>query len=248
MKHILFSNYWSILLCFWAMAACKKDDAATQASAVRPVPLFKVQNDNCEAPCEVVFSNLSSDADNFLWNFGDNGTSSDKDAKHTYNQGGTFTVSLKATKGSISLSTTQNVTILAPYSKVTIKKITLKSFPAAKADGTKWDGTTNPDVFIEVRSKADKKLLYRPDNILQYLNFDPAKLPIVYVLDPALLINGLDQDIDFAVYDSDTTEISELIGLVTFRFSDYKSAKTLPTSLEKKVGDTTISLELSWSR
>jgi len=44
----------------------------------------------------VTFSNCSSDAGYFLWSFGDNTTSIEENPTHTYNQPGTFTISLAA--------------------------------------------------------------------------------------------------------------------------------------------------------
>lgn len=48
------------------------------------------------APAVINFSNLSADADNYLWNFGDSTTSTNDTTTHIYTTPGTYTVSLIA--------------------------------------------------------------------------------------------------------------------------------------------------------
>ena len=57
--------------------------------------------DGC-LPFEVSFNNTTTNASNYLWNFGDGETSSDEFPVHTYLTEGTFTVTLLATVGSCS--------------------------------------------------------------------------------------------------------------------------------------------------
>jgi PKD repeat protein len=45
---------------------------------------------------KVVFKNKSENADNFIWNFGDNTTSNSKEAIHNYNKNGRYSVTLTA--------------------------------------------------------------------------------------------------------------------------------------------------------
>lgn len=80
-----------------------------------PVAAFTVQNNNCTAACEIGFTNLSTYGNTYAWDFGDGGTATDANPKHTYAKGGTYTVKLTANgdQGK-SGSATQTVTIKTP--------------------------------------------------------------------------------------------------------------------------------------
>ncbi|MGD1845348.1 MAG: M4 family metallopeptidase [Salibacteraceae bacterium] len=62
-------------------------------------------NESCEAPFLVAFSNNSSNASSFTWNFGDGNTSSQPNPNHVYSNYGTYTVSLVADGGSCGIDT-----------------------------------------------------------------------------------------------------------------------------------------------
>lgn len=79
-----------------------------------PTPNFTFTGDNKPAPCEVTFTNSSTNATTYLWEFGDGASGTDLNPKHTYTTGGTFTVKLTATgKGGVN-STTKSVVIQNP--------------------------------------------------------------------------------------------------------------------------------------
>ncbi len=69
----------------------------------KPIADFMVMSDQeGEAPFEVEFYNLSENADTYLWEFGDESTSTDEHPIHTYTKSGTYSVKLTASKGSLS--------------------------------------------------------------------------------------------------------------------------------------------------
>ncbi len=59
----------------------------------------------CQAPATVDFKNLSSNSGNFVWNFGDGGTSTQYNPSHTYTSVGTFNVQLIALGGNCGSDT-----------------------------------------------------------------------------------------------------------------------------------------------
>ncbi len=67
------------------------------ADAGRPIASFVVDQGACCVPCEIAFSNLSSEADAFVWDFGD-GTRSTEPIPpgHSYQQAGDYVVILIA--------------------------------------------------------------------------------------------------------------------------------------------------------
>jgi gliding motility-associated-like protein len=77
---------------------------------------------SCKAPLTVNFQDISPDAVSWQWNFGDGGTSTQKNPAHTYNSAGYFDVTLTITdsKGCQNTYTqTSFVQIVAPVINVT---------------------------------------------------------------------------------------------------------------------------------
>jgi len=124
---------------------------------------------------EVTFENLSTGADSYLWDFGDGNTSTEENPVHVYTDGGTFTVSLKATNEGGDNTYEEDITLTKP---------------AAVIDGTfsDWDEYTaiysDPDAengtLVEFKMTSDAAFLYfyvkgnaNTDPILQvYLDKD----------------------------------------------------------------------------
>ncbi len=60
---------------------------------------------------EAAFSNISTAADSYTWDFGDGNTSTDTNPTHTYDVDGTYTITLVATNDCGSTSMSQDITI-----------------------------------------------------------------------------------------------------------------------------------------
>jgi PKD repeat protein len=97
------------------------------------------------APLTVQFFDLSTNATSWSWDFGDGGTSTEQDPKHTYTTGGTFTVKLTASNsGSNDVLTSANLISVLPNAlkNVDLSKYTIK--------------TTNHNIHIDgVQSKVE---------------------------------------------------------------------------------------------
>lgn len=84
---------------------CESKIQITEYVETNQTPEVKIGADKtfyCTSPFTVNFTDLSngsSGSDNFLWDFGDGNTSTQRNPKHTYNKSGQFNVSLKITKG-----------------------------------------------------------------------------------------------------------------------------------------------------
>jgi len=63
---------------------------------------------------EVTFTNTSTNATSYEWDFGDSQTSTEENPVHTYTNDGTYTVTLTATNVCGSVTTTQEVTVITP--------------------------------------------------------------------------------------------------------------------------------------
>lgn len=82
--------------------------------AVKPVANFTTPSGKLVAPAEVTFTNTSLKAETYAWDFGDGGTSTEASPVHRYTHSGNYTVVLKATKGSKTVTRKQMIQITAP--------------------------------------------------------------------------------------------------------------------------------------
>jgi PKD repeat protein len=84
-----------------ATNACGSDDEVKTnyitVTCTPPVAAFSGAPTSGEVPLTVNFTNQSSGATSYLWNFGDSQTSTATNPSHTYTQAGSFTVTLTAT-------------------------------------------------------------------------------------------------------------------------------------------------------
>lgn len=78
-----------------------------------PIASFTYSGANTFAPDIVTFTNTSTNATSYLWNFGDGNTSTIVSPSHTFTTSGTFTVTLTATNSKGSNSSSQVVNVLA---------------------------------------------------------------------------------------------------------------------------------------
>ncbi len=83
-----------LLLSILALTACNGGD---DTPPIIPVAIFLQDRDVIEVGEAVTFTNESESAESFLWDFGDNGSSTDENPVHTYTRRGTFTITLTTT-------------------------------------------------------------------------------------------------------------------------------------------------------
>ncbi len=86
---------------FVKIGNCQSDLATIVIPPIAKVPVANFNTDptfnfKFSVPIPIIFTNLSMDADSYLWNFGDGTTSIEKNPTHTYQQKGTYEISLTA--------------------------------------------------------------------------------------------------------------------------------------------------------
>ncbi|HKC67832.1 MAG TPA: PKD domain-containing protein, partial [Bacteroidia bacterium] len=86
----------------------------TLVAPTNPVAVFTALN-QVNVGDNVVFTNNSTNATNYIWNFGDGGVSSMQTPNYTYNNAGTYTVTLQAINVNCNdtVSSTQVITVNA---------------------------------------------------------------------------------------------------------------------------------------
>jgi peptidyl-prolyl cis-trans isomerase B (cyclophilin B) len=84
-------------------------------SCAKPIANFTYKTpEGTQAPSDILFDNTSQKATTYEWNFGDGKTSTDTKPTHHYTSSGTYSIKLKAIKGSKSNTYEQKITIEAP--------------------------------------------------------------------------------------------------------------------------------------
>lgn len=90
------------------LLGCSKDTPSTP-----PVADFSFTGANVTAPATVQFTNSSTNATSYSWDFGDGSSSTNVNPSHNYTTGGVFIVKLTATGAGGSNSVTKNVTLIS---------------------------------------------------------------------------------------------------------------------------------------
>ena len=102
--------FLSVFAFSFLLFGCSKDTPAP----VTPAPTVDFSYTGAgQAPSTVSFTSITTNATTYLWDFGDNGSSTAQNPQHTYTSGGVFTVKLTATGGGGSNSVTKTVNIIA---------------------------------------------------------------------------------------------------------------------------------------
>ncbi len=106
---------------------CKDSVSKSIIIKSKPVTNFSVnKTTGCQVPFTVNFSNTSTGAQTYVWNFGDGNTSSAANPVHTYTKTGNFTVRLISTNSNGCSDTVTK----AQYIKIQEPSIVLNNLPA----------------------------------------------------------------------------------------------------------------------
>ncbi len=110
-------NLFYLLFAIIMMGGCTKS-----APAPAPVASFTWSASSSTAPSVVSFTNTSTNATTYSWDFGNGSTSNVASPSHTYTSAGSFIVKLTVTGAGGTNSTTQTVNIAAPTAlEITVK-------------------------------------------------------------------------------------------------------------------------------
>ena len=107
-----------MICCFLVIisTACSLDPIDAPVEEPEVIADFSFSPNSCQAPCSISFTDLSQNATQWKWNFGDPSSGSDnesneKNPSHTYAVAGEYTVTLEASSSSKMSQITKTVTI-----------------------------------------------------------------------------------------------------------------------------------------
>lgn len=117
-------------------------DSIVKNIVVKPRPVTAFTGDptgSCQAPLTVNFSNTTTDAVSYLWNFGDGTTSTQLNPTKTYNNTGTYTVRLTAT----GLNGCTNTMVRTNYIRILPPSATITNLPQSGCAPFTWTFTSS---------------------------------------------------------------------------------------------------------
>ena len=141
---------------------------------------FTAPSTEGRAPLTVEFTNLSENADSFVWKFGDGTQSTEPEPTHTYGDRGIYTVTLTAV-GAEDAADTKTRTAYIRVQGIITRTIHLDE--DAYVRNTRPDKTYN-DIQLQVRSRSD-------DIWYSYVGFElPSDIPVESLDSVTLVFEG----------------------------------------------------------
>jgi PKD repeat protein len=205
-----------------------------------PIADFSYTGANQHAPATVTFTNLSTNASSYAWDFGDNQTSTLANPSHQYTAGGVYTVKLTSTGNGVNSVATKTVNIGAAYTKCIINSVTLTQIPWTKSDGSAWDIGSTPDVYIQIQDNQANVLVDGVSGVVN--NVTPATINLLaWSITNGLTCNLTDRFF-VQVYDQDFATPDDM-GQVPVKFGDYPQH---PSTITVSQSGITAVLNVSW--
>ena len=214
----------SLILVF---TMCAKEEQVTDDPA--PVAAFTFTGDDMPAPQKVFFTNASTNALTYIWDFGDGDLSQLESPSHIYQQGGSYKVSLYAVKGDRQHIVTKTVVIHNRPHQVKMSQLTLTDYPE-KDNGVSWDTDSPPDVFYRITNYIGS-VLFTSEVIS---DLPVTGLPANYTQDLPFTFEGLNTVYLIKFYDYDDTLSYGYLGSYYFTMNLFVPAdgSGYPSELE----------------
>lgn len=242
----------AIIATVFTFQSCSKssDSTTTPITPVTPAPTASFNyTGNGAAPSTVSFSNTSTNATSYSWDFGDNNnnTSTAQNPQHSYLVGGVYTVKLTVTGAGGTNFTTKTINVTSAYTRCIITSVTITAFPATTSTGAGWDNTSAPDLFFNVIDSVSTIKYNNSANVKTDV-LQP-QLPVTWSLTPTYGLSGTSiyaaRYID--LWDYDAVVSNDYIGNVGFRLSNYISLPNpYPSSITISQNGITATLQLTW--
>jgi len=140
-----------------------------------PVALFSFTGGN-ETPATINFQNNSQNANSYLWEFGDNTTSTETNPSKVFNQKGSYIVKLTASNTVNGKSNETSKIITITPGKVFLQRVIVDQIPFTDNNGAGWDLASGPDLYF----------VYATAQSSYYGNLTPSSLPVQWDFSPEM--------------------------------------------------------------
>lgn len=225
------------------ISSCSKTETPAPTPPTPPPPVANfTYSGNTLAPATISFTNQSTNASTYLWDFGEGGTSTERNPTYVFKKGGTYTVKLTANGNSTSNSTTKTVNIQAPTT-VKIKTVKITGMPFVDPScSCGWDTDSGPDVYFVLMDNANNILV--TGNTIN--DVTSSSLPIGWTLSTPYQITNFGATYKIIVYDKDSPPLNPDDAIDGFQFQFSIWANTgYPTIIPLQLNSSQLKLELS---
>lgn len=193
-------------------------------------------------PATINFQNNSQNANSYLWEFGDGSTSTQENPSKTYNQHGTYTVTLTANNtvtGDFN-QTSQNITITP--GKVFLQRVIVDEFPFLDVNSVPWDNFSGPDLYFTI---SDSLTNIQYTAVTYYEDLTQGNLPVQWDLSPEFEFLGWGKTFYIDLWDYDPADPDDYIGYVGFKINQFVSSNYPTTvSLQRNQTNGTIRIRI----
>ncbi len=210
-----------------------------------PTADFTFSGGGCQAPCIVSFTDASTGATSWNWDFGDGQTSTQQNPTHTFTNGVSFNVQLTVSGPTGSNSINKSVSILAPPTVCKISNISILTCPLTDVGGTSWDGFSAPDFYVNLETNTGTVLL---DGSGSY-NSDISTFPQSWNVSPTYNISNTNWNTTYRIHiwEHDSPDPDDDVSFCNFTLNNYTTVGNhYPTQFTITNGATQIKLTVQW--
>lgn len=210
-----------------------------------PIANFNINNGGCQAPCVVSFTDASTNATSWNWDFGNGQTSTQQNPSSTYNSGGNYSVQLTVSGPTGSNSTSKSVNILNAPTQFKISQICILTCPLTDAGGAGWDAFSGPDFYVNIETLTGGVLLSGQSAH----NTDNPNFPQCWNVTPTYNFSNTQWATTYriSIWEYDNPDPDDYVGSCNFLISNYTTVSNhYPTQITLTNGLIQIRLTVQW--
>lgn len=232
--------------------SCKKDDETPESVTPKINASYKSDGDLRPAPSAVSFTNTSTSAVSYSWDFGDGSTSVEKDPIHVYENKGEYDVVLTATDSDGKTDDySRSIKLYGTLSEFQIDDVFIyqENFGTTLQEQNTWDSDgTGPDVTFAIYNSNGTEV-FRSSNYYPDIVFSENNRATIFSEDSGLpyTCTSLSKTYTIKVYDYNYSGLA-LVNEFSFSANDdiipTDSLAAYPRTFN--VGDGKVAFNITW--
>jgi PKD repeat protein len=224
----------------------KKTITINVTSIAKPDADFSFDPLTGMAPCKINFTNSTIGATSYSWDFGNGLKSSSQNPSIIYNSGGTYNITLTATGPGGTSKITKSISVKDAPTKLQINSITLLSYPLTRDDGSGWDPSNGPDLYINLSDDAGTDFL----STGTYTDVIKSNLPLKFTTSFPWTFSQLNYEYILWLKDYETFGTDEILGGYYFVVKDFMptDGSDYPTTirLASSTSEIVFTMDVKW--